>query len=237
MSFTMIHNDILENTLLNMREKICFVVLQKFADNETHTCFPSLNKLAAIIGCSKPTVIKALKGLEEKGLILKKRRKRADGGHTSNLYTILVSAIDKISDKKNTKEKEPSPRPKLDGSNYNTKVTLKERLSYNSIISDMPEMSSTVEVFFEYLEDTMNSTKKAFYINKEMIPATKVKEKLSQLDFFDMKYAIDKFCEVTENKSIRKKKEYIISLLYNAKAQYKLEMDELLRQTDYGYII
>lgn len=101
MSFTMIHNDILENTLLNMREKICFVVLQKFADNETHTCFPSLNKLAAIIGCSKPTVIKALKGLEEKGLILKKRRKRADGGHTSNLYTILVSAIEKISNKKN----------------------------------------------------------------------------------------------------------------------------------------
>lgn len=237
MSFTIIQNDVLENTLLNMREKICFVVLQKFADNETHTCFPSLNKLAAIIGCSKPTVIKALKGLEEKGLILKKRRKREDGGHTSNLYTILVSAVEKISNKKNTKEKEPSPRPKFDDSKPKTNSTLKERLSYNSIISDMPEMSSTVEVFFEYLEDTINSTKNAFCINKEMVPAIKVKEKLSQLDFFDMKYAIEKFCQITLNKSIRKKKEYIISLLYNIKTQYKLEMNELLRQTDYGYIM
>lgn len=55
--------------------------------------WPSLSTLSGDTGYSKPTVIKVINSLIEKGLISKESRKRRDGSNTSNIYRILTRYI------------------------------------------------------------------------------------------------------------------------------------------------
>lgn len=86
-SFIIVYNDFLESTILTSYEKIVFIVLKKFADNKNR-CFPSLSKISKNSGLSKRKVQNIIKSLEEKKIISVKKRKKEDGGLTSNLYVL-----------------------------------------------------------------------------------------------------------------------------------------------------
>lgn len=64
-----------------------FIALKMFAD-DNNQCFPSLKKLADISRISKRKIQDTLKSLEQKHIISIESRSRADGGDTSNLYTL-----------------------------------------------------------------------------------------------------------------------------------------------------
>lgn len=85
--FIMIYHDFLESDLLTSHEKMVFIALKKFADSNSQ-CFPSLKKLADITKISKRKIQDTLKSLEQKHIIGIESRSRADGGDTSNLYTL-----------------------------------------------------------------------------------------------------------------------------------------------------
>lgn len=85
--FIMIYHDFLESDLLTSHEKMVFIALKKFADSNNQ-CFPSLKKLADITRISKRKIQDILKSLEQKHIISIGSRSRADGGDTSNLYTL-----------------------------------------------------------------------------------------------------------------------------------------------------
>lgn len=68
-----IENELIDRTDLSFEVKSMYMILARFADNEGK-CFPSIEKLAEIIGKDKRTVIRYIKKLEEKGLIEKRRR-------------------------------------------------------------------------------------------------------------------------------------------------------------------
>lgn len=85
--FIMIYHDFLESDLLTSHEKMVFIALKKFADSNSQ-CFPSLKKLADITRISKRKIQDTLKSLEQKHIIGIESRSRADGGDTSNLYTL-----------------------------------------------------------------------------------------------------------------------------------------------------
>ncbi len=85
--FIMIYHDFLESDLLTSHEKMVFIALKKFADSNNQ-CFPSLKKLADITRISKRKIQDILKLLEQKHIISIESRSRADGGDTSNLYTL-----------------------------------------------------------------------------------------------------------------------------------------------------
>ena len=51
--------------------------------------WPSVATMAKLAGCSESTVRRAIKKLIKHKLITKKLRAKADGGNTSNLYTIM----------------------------------------------------------------------------------------------------------------------------------------------------
>lgn len=85
--FTMVYNDFLESEVLKSDEKMLFIVLKRFADDKGR-CFPSLSKLASVMGVSKRKVQDLINSLEEKGIISKEKRNREDGGTSSNLYNI-----------------------------------------------------------------------------------------------------------------------------------------------------
>lgn len=58
-------------------------------------CYPSFNTISENLKISKSTVIRKLKGLEEKGFILKEIRVIGTGKKTSNIYLINEDAISK----------------------------------------------------------------------------------------------------------------------------------------------
>lgn len=87
--FTIVYNDFLESNLLNSDEKMVFIVLKKFTDDNNNYCFPSLKKLSEITGISKRKIQNILAELEKKGVIIKENRIKANGSKTSNLYTLF----------------------------------------------------------------------------------------------------------------------------------------------------
>lgn len=135
--FTLVYNDFLESDLLNYYEKMVFITLKKFADNETMRAFPSLKTIHSITGISLSQVRRSIEHMEELGVLSVEHRTDKDRGHQSNLYTLYdyaeiwsvgsseddVAAIaDEISEAKLvadlrargytvTKEKEPDTSP------------------------------------------------------------------------------------------------------------------------------
>ena len=53
-------------------------------------CHSSLSQLAHDAMCSRSTVLKNLKSLEEIGLITRRRRTAENGGHLSNEYSVSM---------------------------------------------------------------------------------------------------------------------------------------------------
>ncbi|MDF2992484.1 MAG: hypothetical protein K0S37_2998 [Microbacterium sp.] len=76
---------------LRMGPKFALVALANFAD-EDHSAFPSFATLAARMSCSRSTAIEAVKKLEEVGLVVIRKRQRANNSHTSSRYYLPVDA-------------------------------------------------------------------------------------------------------------------------------------------------
>lgn len=87
-NFTIIHNEFIETDLLDGYEKLVFIAIKRHISNQDYTAFPSIKKICSHTRLSKPTVIKAIKGLEEKHIIKVEHRESDSRGHMSNLYTL-----------------------------------------------------------------------------------------------------------------------------------------------------
>lgn len=84
--FIILSHNFIKWDMLNWNEKDIYIILLMYTDSE-QKCFPSINTLCRVSGKSNKTVIKALKGLEEKHL-LKKESRVTKNGQNSNLYTL-----------------------------------------------------------------------------------------------------------------------------------------------------
>lgn len=76
---------------LSPSEKLVLLALANFA-NEDMRCWPSQERLAADTELSVRTVWGALKTLEEKGVVTRIQRKRADGTRATDVVTLNFSA-------------------------------------------------------------------------------------------------------------------------------------------------
>jgi len=52
------------------------------------TCWPSHDRLAELLGCSRRTIIRTMAALEKMGWVTRQRRHRADGSRTTDLITV-----------------------------------------------------------------------------------------------------------------------------------------------------
>ena len=86
--FTIVYNDFLESDLLDKHEKLVYIVIKRFADNETLTAFPSLKTLHKMTGISIRWIKKSIEHMEELGIISVEHRTSEDKGNQSNLYTL-----------------------------------------------------------------------------------------------------------------------------------------------------
>ncbi|WP_295035094.1 helix-turn-helix domain-containing protein [uncultured Microbacterium sp.] len=79
---------------LKMPEKFVLVALADMAD-EQHSCFPGQTTLAQMTGASESTVRRAVRKLEDLGLLNREERRSAGGYRTSDRYLLQVGASPK----------------------------------------------------------------------------------------------------------------------------------------------
>ena len=130
-SYTRIENSVIDNIeIFDKNDLLCYMVLCRFADNETSECFPSYKTIADKMRVSVKTAINAIKSLESKGIIHIENRKDSKGGDTSNLYTIL-NFEDKITKKEENKK---ASSIAVDEASNNIKSSTSINNSYNKSI-------------------------------------------------------------------------------------------------------
>lgn len=82
-------NSLVDREDLSIYEKMIYIVLIRYSDEES-CCFPSYKTISKKAGCSERQVSNVLKSLEEKGLLIRKNRKRKGSNEKeSNLYVLL----------------------------------------------------------------------------------------------------------------------------------------------------
>lgn len=86
--FTIVYNDFMDSQLLDCYEKMVFIAIKRFANNDTLMAFPSLNRLHQITGISKSKIQSVIASLEQKGVLKIEHRMDAQKGHQSNEYTL-----------------------------------------------------------------------------------------------------------------------------------------------------
>ena len=84
--FTMVENRIIRHTELTIYQKMMFIALCSYANND-NICFPSYETIAGVVGCSRRKVIDTIKELISLGLI----RKHKSENRAANEYEIVAS--------------------------------------------------------------------------------------------------------------------------------------------------
>lgn len=109
---------------------------------------------------------------------------------------------------------------------------LKECLSYSDILLLEPLEKDIIDTFFYYLHNAVNTTKRMIRVNGENKPSSVVISVLLNLDYFDFLYAIQKYRQNTTK--INNHGAYILTLLYNAKAQHEADITNQVQHDLYG---
>ncbi len=269
--FIILSHNFIKWKMLDWNEKDIYIILMMYADNE-QKCFPSIDTLCKVSGKSNKTVIKALKGLEDKHL-LKKETRITKNGQSSNLYTLYdfesvweAESIEQVSEIVSTetkrkrlyelarelnytvtKEKGLETEPtkaqnqapinnNIDIDKDSTKVAksqaerytmqnVKELYEYDSLIIKYPEKQTDIDIVFDILYETLNSTKQTIRIGGENRPGMAVIGKLMKLQPGDLIYSIDKYHEQTGR--IKNVKGYLLAILFNSHEQNHLDLMNL----------
>ncbi len=95
-----------KGSVVSQSARFVYLCLCKHADNTHQTCFPSLSRIAEIVGKSISTVKRAIRELCKYGVIERNPRYRKDGGQTSNLYKINECFFNEHINLKNQIDKE-----------------------------------------------------------------------------------------------------------------------------------
>lgn len=106
-----------------------------------------------------------------------------------------------------------------------TMQDIKSLYDYSTLAAEHPERREDIEIVFDILYDTLNSTKPTIRIAGEDKPVMVVIGKLMKLEQSDLIYAIDKFHEQTGR--IKNARAYLLTILFDAKEQAYLDLMNL----------
>jgi hypothetical protein len=111
-----------KGSIVSPRARFVYMCLCKHADSTHQTCFPSLNRIAEIVGKSISTVKRAVRELCKYGAIERNPRFRKDGGQTSNLYKVAqvdLGSLTEVSDNGVNEETRPEQKENQDTASEN----------------------------------------------------------------------------------------------------------------------
>lgn len=121
-------------------------------------------------------------------------------------------------------EKDSTATAKSQAERY-TMQDIKSLYDYSILAAEHPERKEDIEIVFDILYDTLNSTKPTVRIGGDDKPTMVVIGKLTKLERSDLIYAIEKFHEQTDR--IKNAKAYLLTILFNAREQAYLDLMNL----------
>lgn len=168
-----------KGSIVSQSARFVYLCLCKHADNTNQTCFPSLNRIAQIVGKSISTIKRAMRELCKYGAVERTPRFRKDGGQTSNLYKIVPCNFEEVS--------KSEAQSKADQDQSEMCETIQEDISFSVPDVNEPARPCTpsmdeknsfeepeantidalgdVHIFNETTENTVNRFKLSKYIN------------------------------------------------------------------------
>lgn len=123
-----------------------------------------------------------------------------------------------------SKEQNTTDKLKSQAERY-TMEDIKALYEYDSLIIQYPAKQTDIDIVFDILYDTLNSTKQTIRIGGEDKPQMVVIGKLMKLQPDDLIYSIDKYHEQTER--IKNVKAYLLTVLYGSREQQHLDIMNL----------
>lgn len=123
-----------------------------------------------------------------------------------------------------SKEQNTTDKLKSQAERY-TMEDIKALYEYDSLIIQYPAKQTDIDIVFDILYDTLNSTKQTIRIGGEDKPQMVVIGKLTKLQPDDLIYSIDKYHEQTER--IKNVKAYLLTVLYGSREQQHLDIMNL----------
>ncbi len=169
--FTLIYNDFIESNLLNYYEKMIFIVLKKYADNNTMKAFPSLNKLHKVTGISLSQVKRSINHMKELGVINVEHRNNEIKGHQSNIYTLYdyaeIWSVDTDSSEEHS-------------------ITITEQISEMKLVAELRSRGYFVTKEKELASDSDQTTDTSTHINNLNIHKNTTNKIESQVERYTM---------------------------------------------------
>lgn len=159
----------------------------------------------------------AIKIVEASGITISKKEKELVSEPTK-AHTQALNNNNFDINKNTTNE------PKSQAERY-TMQDIRILYEYDSLIMQYPKKKTDIDIVFDILYDTLNSTKQYIRVGGEDKPAMVVIGKLMKLDYSDLVYSIDKYHEQTER--IKNVKNYLLTIMYNSKEQQHLDLMNL----------
>lgn len=185
---------------------------------------------------------------DEKDSELEKQRREEEAINylKSRGYKFISKEKGLVSDSDQTSETSTQYQNPSDTDNDNTNKTknqegiveryplsfLKKKLCYEDMLLQNPSDKNIIDTFFHYLYNTVNSIKKNIRVNGEDKPREIVVSVMMKLEYYDFLYAIEKYKKNTSK--INNQAAYIITLLYNAKAQSEADIINQVQHNMYG---
>lgn len=123
-----------------------------------------------------------------------------------------------------SKEQNTTDKQKSQAERY-TMEDIRALYEYDSLIIQYPDKQTDIDIVFDILYDTLNSTKPTIRIGGEGKPTMVVIGKLMKLQPDDLVYSIDKYHEQTER--IKNVKAYLLTVLYGSREQQHLDVMNL----------
>lgn len=109
---------------------------------------------------------------------------------------------------------------------------IQEIYDYGVMIQDHPELRDNIDSVMDILDRVLNSGQPTIRIGKEDKPTMVVIGKLMKLEYPQILFAIDKYRE--QRDKIKNPQQYMLTLLYNAKAQMDLEVTNQVQHDLYS---
>lgn len=147
--------------------------------------------------------------IKEKGLETEPTKAQYQAPQTNNIIDI---------------DKDSTKGAKSQAERY-TMEDIKALYEYDSLIIQYPAKQTDIDIVFEILYETLNTTKKTIRIGGEDKPQMVVIGKLMKLQPDDLIYSIDRYHEQTER--IKNVKGYLLTILFNSREQNHLDLMNL----------
>jgi len=171
-----------------------YISLCRHSDNATQMCYPSMKLIAEENGISRDTVMRALKKLEEWGIILVKKSKKDDGTQANNVYTLLAKSNwkDKPSSKVRHGQAESQIEPQPSSKNTHSRVAPQ---GYNNTHINNTHITSKAEALHQVIPEVIKAMEsidiknKLFYGNKTQRQAC---------EFLVENYGLDKVLQMIQ---------------------------------------